>query len=208
MKRETIKEKSKGVKSAGSIPTLVNGVNVQQLQEKLEMLSEDPGLAKARFRATNRWVNGGHNRAVIGDFYAAKQENAHQQKFTFEMDEPPLLLGEDRGANPVEAVLAALSGCLTTGLVFNAAAQGIEIEEIESEYEGQLDLRGFLGLSDEVRNGYDNIRVTFRIKADAPQEKIDELIRLAQARSPVFDIVSNPVNVTVTGEKMGMGSVH
>jgi uncharacterized OsmC-like protein len=207
MKTETFKgEFSKGKGKRGK--AFINGVDVAKLEEKLRMISEDPGLGKARFRATNRWVNGGHNRATIGDFYAAKQENAHVQKFTFELDEPPLLLGEDRGANPVEYVLAALSGCLTTGLVFNAAAQGIEIDEIESEYEGTLDLRGFLGLSDQVRNGYDNIRVKIRVKADASQEKIDELVLLAQARSPVFDIVSNPVRVTVMGEKMGRESLH
>lgn len=202
MKPETIKGKS-GKKVGEKGLRVVNGVNVEQLEEKLQMMSDEPGLAKAKFRATNRWVNGGYNRATIGNFYCANQENAHTQTFTFDMDEHQLLLGEDHGANPVEAVLAALSGCLTTGLVFNAAAQGIDIEEIESEYEGTLDLRGFLGISDEVRNGYEDIRVKFRIKADAPEEKIHELIRLAQARSPVFDIVSNPVKVNVTGEKMG-----
>lgn len=206
MKPEKSKEKlAREPKKKGM--RIVNGVDVEQLRDKLRMISEDPGLAKSKFRATNRWVNGGYNRATIGNFYSARQENVHLQTFTVDMDEHPLLLGEDHGANPVECVLAALSGCLTTGLVFNAAAQGIEIEEIESEYEGQLDLRGFLGLSDQVRNGYDNIRVKFRIKADAPQEKINELIRLAQARSPVFDIVSHPVTVTVTGEKMGQ-SLH
>jgi uncharacterized OsmC-like protein len=117
-------------------------------------------------------------------------------------DEPPLLLGEDIGANPVEYVLTALSACLTTALVYHAAAQGIIIHEVESDLEGDLDIRGFLGLSDEVRNGYEHIRVNFRIKADAPQEKIEELIRLAVQRSPVFDVVSNPVRVTVRGEKM------
>lgn len=206
MRRETSKGKS-GQKAGTPGLRIVNGIDVEQLEAKLRMMSEEPGLARSKFRATNRWVKGGYNRATIGKFYCANQENAHAQTFTIEMDEPPLLLGEDHGANPVEAVLAALSGCLTTSLVVNAAAQGIEIEEIESEYEGQLDLRGFLGLSDEVRNGYQNIRVTFRINADAPQEKIDELVRLAQARSPVFDIVSNPVSVTVTGEKMGR-SLH
>jgi uncharacterized OsmC-like protein len=122
--------------------------------------------------------------------------------FKLEIDEPPLLLGEDYGANPVEYVLTALSGCLTSSLIYHAAAQGITIEEVESELEGDLDLRGFLGLSDEVRNGYNSIDVKFKVKADAPQEKIDELIELAQKRSPVFDIVSHPVQVTVRAEKV------
>ena len=186
---------------------IVNGVDVSQLKEKIRMISENPELGRSRFRAVNRWVNGGHNRATIGDFFAAGQENAHEQSFALEIDEPPLLLGEDLGANPVEYVLAALSGCMTTSIVYFAAAQGIEIDEIESRFEGELDLRGFLGLSDEVRNGYQNIRVNFRIKADVPQEKIDQLVQLAQERSPVFDIVSHPVSVTATGEKVE-GSLH
>ncbi len=180
----------------------VNGVDVEQLHKTVDAIKGDPELAKCKFRATNRWVNGGHNQAIIDDFYGAKQENAHTRQFTMEVDEPPLLLGEDIGANPAEYVLSALSGCLTTSLIYHAAAQGIEIQEVESKYEGSLDLRGFLGLADEVRNGYDDIQVTFNIKADAPQEKIDELVQLAQKRSPVFDIVSNPVNITVRGTKM------
>jgi uncharacterized OsmC-like protein len=180
----------------------VNGVDVEQLKKTVSAIKDDPELAKCKFRAHNKWINGGHNQSTINDFYGARQEISHGSQFMMEVDEPPLLLGEDHGANPVEYVLSALSGCLTTSLIYHAAAQGIEIQEVESQYEGNLDLRGFLGLSDEVRNGYDNIQVTFRIKADAPQEKIDELVQLAQRRSPVFDIVSNPVAVSVRGEKM------
>jgi len=185
----------------------INGVDIGQLHETVESIGNDPDLAKCRFHATNRWVNGGHNRAMIHDFYAARQTIPHNRDFRLEIDEPPLLLGEDVGANPVEYVLSALSGCLTTSLVYHAAAQGIRIDEIESTLEGDLDLRGFLGLSEEVRNGYQNIRVTFKIKADAPQTKLDELVKLAQARSPVFDIVSNPVTVDVQAQKM-TGSMH
>jgi uncharacterized OsmC-like protein len=108
-----------------------------------------------------------------------------------------VLLGTDRGANPVEYVLTALAGCLTTSLVYHAAARGIAVEEVESHLEGDLDLRGFLGLSEEVRNGYENIRVTFKIKADATEEQLRELVQLAQNRSPVFDIISHPVPVSV-----------
>ena len=117
--------------------------------------------------------------------------------FVMEADDPAVLLGEDHGANPVDYVMAALASCLTTSLVYHAAAQGIKIESVESSYEGELDLHGFLGLSDKVRNGYENLNVTFKIKADAPEEKLRELVELAQRRSPVFDIVSNPVPVTV-----------
>lgn len=180
----------------------VNGVDVGKLKETIQAIKADPELAKCKFRASNHWFNGAHNQAEVGDFYGARQEIPHKNSFKMEIDEPPLLLGEDTGANPVEYVLTALSGCLTTSLIYHAAAQGIEIEEVESQFEGDLDLRGFLGLADGVRNGYDNIQVKFRVKADVPQEKIDELIELAQARSPVFDIVSHPVKVQVTGEKV------
>ena len=112
-------------------------------------------------------------------------------------DEPSVLLGTDRGANPVEYVLTALAGCLTTSLVYHAATRGISIEEVESHLEGDLDLRGFLGLSEEVRTGYENIRVSFKIKADATDEQLKELVQVAQKRSPVFDTVSRPVPVSV-----------
>lgn len=185
-----------------------NGIDVAKLKDTVSAIRNDPELAKCTFRAKNTWISGGHNQATFKDFYGARQDNPHRQQFTMEVDEPPLLLGEDIGPNPVEYVLSALSGCLTSSLIYHAAAQGIDIEEVESRLEGDLDLRGFLGLSEDVRNGYDNIKVTFRVKADAPQEKIDELIRLAQARSPVFDIVSHPVNVTVTAEKKMEESLH
>jgi len=180
----------------------INGVDVDQLRETLGNISNDPGLARAKFRATNRWMNGGHSTTTIHDFYSARQDLVHEHDFKLEADEPPLLLGQDKGANPVEYVLTALSSCLTTALIYHAAAQGITLDEVESELEGDLDLRGFLGLSEHVRNGYENIRVTFRIRADAPQEKLDELVRLAQQRSPVFDIVTNPVPVKVKAQRV------
>lgn len=177
---------------------IINGVNVDQLFGTINAIKDTPGLARFRFRASNRWVNGGHNTTTVKDFYGAGQEDTSRAtSFVMEADEPAVLLGEDNGANPVEYVMAALAGCLTTSLVYHAAAQGITIESVESSYEGELDLHGFLGLSDKVRNGYESLNVTFRIKADAPEEKLRELVELAQRRSPVFDIVSNPVPVTV-----------
>ncbi len=177
---------------------MMNGVNVEQLFGTINAITETPGLARFNFRASNRWINGGHNRTTIKDFYGAGQEDTSRQAaFVMDNDEPAVLLGEDKGANPVEFVLHALAGCLTTSLVYHAAAQGIQVDEVESRLEGDLDLHGFLGLSEEVRNGYENIRVTFKIKADAPREKLEELCQLARKRSPVFDIVSNPVVVTV-----------
>jgi uncharacterized OsmC-like protein len=164
----------------------------------INAIKDNTGLAKFKFRAANEWINGGHNRTTIKDFYGAGQEDTtRRQTFVFDNDEPAVLLGEDNGANPVEFVLHALAGCLTTSLVYHAAAQGIKIEAVESKFEGELDLRGFLGMSENVRNGYQNIRVTFKIKADAPEEKLKELCELAQKRSPVFDIITNPTPVSV-----------
>lgn len=177
---------------------IINGVKVDQLFETINAIGKNPDLAHFKFRASNKWINGGHNRTTIRDFYGACQEDTSRaQAFVLDNDEPAVLLGEDNGANPVEFVLHALAGCLTTSLVYHAAARGIRIEEVESKFEGDLDLRGFLGLSDQVRNGYENIRVTFRIKADAPEETLQELCELAQQRSPVFDTLTRPVPVSV-----------
>ena len=176
----------------------INGVDVDQLFSTIDAIKENPGLAKFEFRANNQWIDGGHNRTSVKDFYGAGREDAsRKQTFVFDNDEPVVLLGEDNGANPVEFVLHALAGCLTTSLVYHAAAQGIKIDAVESKFEGDLDLRGFLGMNEDVRNGYEDIRVTFKIKSDAPEEKLKELCELAQKRSPVFDIVTNRVPVDV-----------
>ena len=182
---------------------VINGVDTSRLFNTMEAIKAEPGLAKFNFRATNQWIKGGHNRSTIKDFYGAGEEDAsRQQPFTLDADEPDVLLGEDKGANPVEFVLHALAGCLTTSLVYHAAAQGIRLDSVESILEGDLDLQGFLGLSAGVRNGYDKIRVTFIIRSDASREKLAELCELAQKRSPVFDIVSNPVPVSVQLESI------
>lgn len=175
---------------------VVNGVNVTQLFGTMDAIKEQNEIAKFSFKASNKWVNGASNRTTVKDFYGACEPQLREKPFVFQKDEPPVLLGEDTGANPVEYLFAALAGCLTTGLVYHAAARGIELEEVESTYEGDIDLRGFLGMSDEVRNGYEGITVTFRIKADAPREQLEELVKIAQARSPVYDCVSNGVPIT------------
>ena len=178
--------------------TVVNGVNVDELFKTLDAVKKTAAIAKFRFRADNTWINGGHNRTSIRNFYGAGAEDTSRKTpFVLDADEPKVLLGTDRGPNPVEYLLTALAGCLTSSLVYHAAARGIAIEEVESHLEGDLDLRGFLGTSDEVRNGYENIRVTFKIKADATEEQLEELVQLARERSPVFDIVSHPVPVSV-----------
>ena len=181
---------------------IVNGVNVDQLFGTIEAIKGTPSIAKFRFRANNGWIDGGHNRSAVQQFYGAGQEDLSRARpFVMDADEPPVLLGSDNGANPVEYVLHALAACLTTSLVYHAAARGIQIEEVESTLEGDLDLHGFLGMDDSFRNGYERVRVDFKVKADATEEQIEELVRVAQQRSPVFDIVTNPVPVTVGLQK-------
>ena len=177
---------------------IVNGVSVTQLFGTINAITENPAISKFNFRAKGKWINGGHNQTTINDFDGACQTHTRGQPFVFDKDEPPVLLGTDQGANPVEYALAALNGCLTTSLIYHAAAQGVKIDEVESTLSGDLDLQGFLGMSEKVRNGYEKIRVNFKIKSDAPSEKIKELVDLAQKRSPVFDIVSHPTPVEVS----------
>lgn len=184
--------------SATEEPTTRNGVNCPRLFGTIDAVKENTDLSHFEFRASNRWINGGHNRTTVKDFYGAGQEDCSRaEPFTLDADEPDVLLGENHGANPVEYVLTALAGCLTTSLVYHAAARGITLDEVESQLRGTLDLRGFLGISNDIRNGYDGIDVTFTVKGDAPDEVLDELCQVAQQRSPVFDIVSHPVAVTV-----------
>jgi uncharacterized OsmC-like protein len=179
---------------------VLNGVNVTQLFGAIELISGNAEIAKFQFRNRNKWIDGGLNRSSIDGFYGALEEQKRETPFVLDNDEPPVLLGEDRGANPVEQVLHGLAGCITTTLVYHAAAKGIRIDEMETSFEGDLDLRGLLGLPGARRNGYEEIRVRVRVKADASREEIEELVRLAERRSPVYDIVTNPVPVKVTIE--------
>lgn len=180
----------------------VNGVDVGRLVETIGAVTEDTTLAEFHFRARNEWIDGGLNRSTIKGFYGGGGEDeTRTAEFTYENDEPDVLLGTDRSANPVEFVLHALAGCLTTTLVYHAAARGIEVRSVTSKLEGDLDLRGFLGMSDEIRRGYSGIRVGFDI--DAPgttKEQREELVDMAQAFSPVFDIVTNGVAVAASLE--------
>lgn len=180
-----------------------NGVNVDQLVGTIEAIKGDPDIAKFQFRAETKWVNGGHCQTKIKNFYGAKAEDTSRTKsLVLEGDEPSVLLGEDHGANAVEAVLHALASCLCVGFVYNAAAQGITISSLDFSLEGNIDLHGFLGLSETMRPGYENIKVKIRVKADAPKEKLIELCSYAQKTSPVLDIIRNPVSVTVEMEAL------
>ena len=177
--------------------TIVNGVNVTALGEVIEAVKGEPKVANFQFRAKNKWQSGGHNRSSIKGFFGAcAEDTTRTEPFVLDNAEPPVLLGEDQGPNPVEYVLHALAGCMTTTMVYHAAARGIHIESVESELEGDLDLHGFLRMDDDVRNGFQNIRITFKVKSDATPEALADLAKI----SPVFDIVSNPVPVTVNME--------
>jgi uncharacterized OsmC-like protein len=180
---------------------IVNGVNIDNLFKTVVAVKGNPTIAKFNFKAKNRWINGGNNKTTVNEFYGACQTHTRSKPFEYVKDEHPVLLGGDQGANPVEYALAALAGCLTTSLIYHAAAQGIKIDEVESTLDGDFDLQGFLGLSDRVRNGYEGINVSFRIKATASEEKLQELVELAQKRSPVFDMISNPTPVNVQLEQ-------
>jgi uncharacterized OsmC-like protein len=181
------------------VTTKLNGVNLEQLIGTINAIKETPDIAKFTFRAHNEWISGGHSRTEIQGFYGATQEDtSRSEPFVLEGDEPPVLLGANRGSNAVEAVLHALASCLAVGFIYNAAAQGIAVDCLKFDLEGDLDLHGFLGLSDEVRAGYDNIEIKYRVKADAPREKLVELCNYVQRTSPVLDIVRNPVPVKVS----------
>ncbi|MCU0588517.1 MAG: OsmC family protein [Syntrophobacteraceae bacterium] len=175
----------------------VNGVDVSRLFETIDAIKVEPGIAKFRFRISNQWMDGGHNRSTVSDFYGARQDHPHADPFILDADEPEPLLGLDQGPNPVEYLLTALAGCLTSSLVYHAAAKGIHVKGVQSRLEGDLDLRGFLGLSQDVPVGYQEIRVFFDIDADLSREEKEELIQAAWKYSPVFNTISNPTRVKV-----------
>ena len=167
---------------------VINGVNTEQLFSTIDLIKENPDIARFKFRATNRWVNGTHCQATVKDFYGALKEDDSREARIFHMDEPPVLLGHNEGTNPVEYLLVALSGCLTTSLVAHASARGIKIKGVESRYEGDIDLQGFLGLSEEVPVGYKEIRVVFKIDADVSDAQKEEMVRMARKYSPVYNL--------------------
>jgi uncharacterized OsmC-like protein len=174
-----------------------NGVNVDELFNTIDAVKKSPVIAKFRFRANNEWFDGGHNRTTIKDFYGIQKEHRHEATFKLDADEPPLLLGTGKGPNPVEYLLTALAACVTTSLVYHAAAKGIVLKSVESRLEGDIDIRGFLGISKEVRKGYQEIRMYFKIDADVPDEELQELVQLGPSYSPVFDSITKGVPVKV-----------
>lgn len=176
---------------------IINGINVTQLVETIDNIKENKVIAKFNFRAQNKWVRGTENHTTVTDYYGACKTFSRKKPHVFIKDEPPVLLGTDKGANPVEYLLAGLAGCITTSLVAHAAARGIKIDSIESTLEGDIDLQGLLQLDKNVNPGYQGINISFKIKSDASEELIKELIALAKKASPVANTISLPTPINV-----------
>lgn len=185
-----------------------NGVNVPVLFGTLDAVKDQPGRAAFQFRARNRWKSGTHSRTTINGFYGAGQEHQRIAAFSYDADHPAVLVGEDRAPTPVEFLLHALLACLTAGIGNIAAARGVELEEVESTIEGNINLLGLLGIDGNVRNGYESLRVSFRIKGNASQEDLKKIVFRSKDRSAVYDVLTNgvPTEITVTAEESGDGS--
>ena len=175
----------------------INGIDLDVLQNTVKAIEQNPELAKCKFRTKNTWISGTQSKSTIKSFYGASQEMEHGQEFEIGSDEPPILAGQDQYPNAAEHLLNSLAGCLTTGMVAHAAVRGIHIEKLESELEGDIDVRGFLGLSNEVPKGFTNIRVNIRVKSDVDNiEKLKELVWF----SPVLNTITKEANVNITVE--------
>jgi uncharacterized OsmC-like protein len=175
-----------------------NGLDMEALVGTVEAVKQDPSLGDFEFRATNQWINGGENRSRIKEFYGAGSEDeSRTAAFEFTNGEPPVLLGANEGANPVEFLLHALAGCVTTTTVLHAAARGIQIESLSTELVGMIDVQGLLALDDSVPVGYKQIQIKMDVKADCSDEELDDLLAFAQDHSPVCNTICQPVPVTV-----------
>jgi uncharacterized OsmC-like protein len=174
-----------------------NGINVAALIGAREALSQAPEAAQFRWRASSRWINGTHSRATVHRFYGLGTEQAHRTEFRYDADHPEIFASQDNGATPVEFVLVGLAGCLTAGIASVAQHRGIQLHSVEATLDAGMDLQGILGIDPEVRNGFDGIRVTFEIDADASRADIEALVAQSQKRSAVYDILTNPTDVTV-----------
>lgn len=177
---------------------VINGVETSRLFETADSILKSPKLAVFRFRVNNEWLGGGHNKSNVKGFYGAGKEDSSRKKpFIIEADEPAILLSSDAAPNPTEYLLHSLAACVTTSMVYHAAAKGVRIEEVESRVEGQLDLRGFLGRQDNVSPGFENIQMYFKLKADVAEEQLADVLALGPKFSPVFDTLTRPIKVSV-----------
>ncbi|HZM62535.1 MAG TPA: OsmC family protein, partial [Vicinamibacterales bacterium] len=177
-----------------------NGVDTPNLLATINVVKGTPALAKFRFRASSRWINGTYSESRVESFSGAGGEHTHQSEFRYGADHPAVLVGQDRGPTPIEFLLHGLASCITAGIGNIAAVRGVTLTSVESQVEGDIDLQGILGLSNTVRNGYERIRINFTIAGDAPPEKLREIVEQSRARSAVYDVLTNgvPVDVTVT----------
>jgi uncharacterized OsmC-like protein len=177
--------------------TVTNGVNVQALLDAREVLKGAPDAAQFTWRATARWQNGVHSRINVQSFFGLGEEHNHQAESVFEADHPAVFAATDNGITPIEYLLVGLASCLTAGVASVAENRGIQLRSVESVVEGAHDIRGILGADSDVRNGYNDIKVTFTIDADASKQEIEALVAQSQKRSAVFDALANPTNITV-----------
>ena len=174
-----------------------NGVNVEALFGAQEALAKAPEAAKFKWRSTVEWINGTHSRSTIEGFYGLGAEQKHKTKFTFDADHPEIFAADDKSATPVEIVLASLASCLTAGVAAVAQARKVQLRSVSATLEAGMDVRGILGMDEDVRNGFDGIKVTYKIDADASPEDIKAIVAQSQKRSAVYDIITNPTNVSV-----------
>ncbi len=174
-----------------------NGVNVDALLDARKALSEAPEAAQFKWRAKCEWVGGTYSRSTVEGFFGLGEEQQHKTRFSFDADHPEVFASEDRGATPVEIVLAGLASCLTAGIASVAQLREIQLNSVTATVEGGMDIQGILGMDSEVRNGFDGIKVTYDIDADATPEEIKAIVAQSQKRSAVFDAITNPTNVTV-----------
>jgi uncharacterized OsmC-like protein/uncharacterized protein YjiS (DUF1127 family) len=199
-RRNDMTSKTASVQKATRVPVAMNGVNTPTLLATINAVGGQPELAKFQFRAKSRWISGTHSESTMHGYSGAGGEQQHIAPYKADGDHPAVLCGADAGPTPVEWVLHALASCLTAGIANIAATRGIKLKRVESTVEGNIDLRGILGLSDDVRNGYQGIKVSFEIDGDASPDQLEKIIMQSKARSAVFDVITNgvPVSIGVT----------
>jgi uncharacterized OsmC-like protein len=180
-----------------NMTTIDNGVNVQALLDAREVLRGAPEAAQFTWRASSRWQNGVHSTTTIENFFGLGEEQKHKTETVFDADHPEVFAASDNGITPIEYLLVGLASCLTAGVASVAQNRGIQLRSIESTVEGNHDIRGILGVDSDVRNGFNGVKVTFNIDADASPEEIEALVAQSQKRSAVFDALTNPTDVTV-----------
>jgi uncharacterized OsmC-like protein len=179
-----------------------NGVNVEALLGAREALTEAPQAAKFNWRATCKWINGTHSHSTVQGFFGLGEEQSHKTEFSFDADHPEIFASEDKGATPVELVMVGLASCLTAGIAAVAQHREIQLNSVSATLEGGMDLQGILGIDSDVRNGFDGIKVSYDIDADASEDDIKALVAQSQKRSAVYDVVANPTNITVEVNKL------